>query len=152
MRKISFFVLLVISTLIFMIVANISKPIDKQEIIEMAKNQGCSLKLSLIHVRDFNYFEECISIIGKHHFREFSLVDKKDIAINFILHSDLDGGRSVAFIEMIAPYKNELIKSLEDISDLALKQQYQASEIDINRYRQKIEYYAKALAVSRKTQ
>ncbi len=137
-------ILLIIAAMLLVAIAfNIVNPVSKQDVIEIAKSRICSVKFLLKYQQDD--FESCISIIDANYFKGFSLDDKKDIAINFILYSDLQGGRAVIFLDMIAPYKDELIKSLEDISDAELTQQYQISEVAINKYRQTVKQYKKSL-------
>ena len=133
--------LLLIFTPIIILTTYITSPIDKQGLINTAKSQSCPVKLSFLHGKEFRYFEECIEIIGKNYFHKFSLEDKKDIAINFIAYADLQGGRSVAFLEMIDPFKKDLMVSLENISDSELNLKYHILNTDINQYRQKIKHY-----------
>jgi hypothetical protein len=131
------------STSIFVIY--LISPIDKQGIINIAKSQSCPIKLSFLHGTEFRYFEECIGIISVNYFRNFSLEDKKEIAVNFIIYANLQGGRSAAFMEMIDPFKEELIISLENISDSELNLKYQISGTEVDKYRQKIKSYKATL-------
>jgi hypothetical protein len=120
------------------------QPIGKQEIINIARNRSCPVKLYLVNIEDLGNFETCISF-SLSDFKKFSLEDKTEIVANFIIYAQLEGGRSELFWESITPYKNELIPSLENISDLELQQKYQASGTQINKYRWVVEHYKKVL-------
>ncbi len=118
--------------------------ITKQEMIEVSKSHHCPLRLELIYGDDASYYDYCINTF-KDSFGRLSSHDKKDVAINFIIYGNLDTSPSEVFLELIQPYKKELISSLENISDSELQNRFAISKSVISDYRKKVAHYKSAL-------
>jgi hypothetical protein len=125
-------------------VLNRGIPITKQEMIEVAKSHHCPLRLQLIYGDEASYYDYCISTFSNS-FGRLSSCDKTDVAINFIIYGNLDTSPSEVFLELIQPYKKELLSSLENTSDSDLQNRFAISKPTIDVYRKQVSRYKSAL-------
>ena len=119
-------------------------PTSKQEMIEIARSHHCPLRLSFKYGDDISYYDHCISLL-KDDFSKLSNLEKTDVALVFILHGKLDGGASVSFLELIAPFKEAVFRNLDSISDIELQNKFSASPPEIFEYHRTLNHYKSEL-------
>ncbi len=104
--------------------------------IEIARNRDCSNFFSNIYI-----FDTCIGKIQPC-FDTLSLEDKTEVAMKFLVFSDLQTGSSIVFSELIHPYQSEIIEELKTISDRQLQLRFSIGKRKIEQYRKRVEIYA----------
>jgi hypothetical protein len=102
--------------------------------ISIARSRSCDCGES-------KSFDVCIESIEPH-FDKLSSQGQNQVALNFIIYGQLDGGNSLAFIHLINPHHAQIINYLKQVEDLELKNKFGLNEKKIATYRRKVDRYS----------
>jgi hypothetical protein len=136
-------ILLMIATALFFVALfaiNRNIPITKNEMLEMAKNRQCPVRLELYFRDNITSYDTCI-IALKSDFSNLSSSDRADVAAMYILYGKLDTGTLAAFIELIEPDRTSILNKLDNFSDIEIRSKFNASDFMINDYRRSVSHY-----------
>jgi hypothetical protein len=111
------------------------KNVDLDTIVAIARSRSCDCQAGT--------FDACIFKIQPH-FDKLSEPEQNIVALNFVLYGELDAGSRFAFVLLIDPYHDRIIRFLENVKDSELQANFSRTKKEIDDYRRSVDIYSTA--------
>jgi hypothetical protein len=105
--------------------------VDANKMIDIARWRSCDCGLKS------RTFDVCIYKLQPQ-FDKLSKKERNRVAVNFVVYGNLNNSSLLFFAQLISPYHQEIIYSLEAVKDSELKDNFSLNERDIINYRESV--------------